>query len=77
MPIRTGLIAQEVRPHPHFTERFDVWLVGPLPLYTLDPWFASLCEQARKNHKEVKLGTMETRFGEQIVTVAFAEESAA
>ena len=72
MPIRTGFITQ-VAKHPRHSQRFDVWLLGPLPLYTLDPWHASLCERAGAIHKAVTIRTKDSRYGEEIVDVTLAD----
>lgn len=76
MPIRTGLISL-VETHPKYRSRFSVWLVGPLPLYTMNPLHASWCLAARKEHREVVLGTRDTQYGEEIVTLAYAGEGEA
>ena len=72
MPIRTGFITQ-VAKHPRHPTRFDVWLLGPLPLYTLNALHASLCERAGAIHKAVTIHTKDSRYGEEIVEVALAD----
>ena len=70
MPIRTGFVNQ-VSKHPRMPSRFDVWLLGlPLPIYTLNPWLASICERAAgANNKAVTIRTKDSRYGEEIVDV--------
>ena len=75
MPIRTGFVST-VHKHPRFPDRHDVWLIGPVPLYTLDPLKASLCQRAGTIHKAITARTRDTRWGEEILSVELAEEAA-
>lgn len=74
MPIRTGFVNQ-VSKNPRHPSRFDVWLLGPLPLYTLNALHASLCERAGAIHKAVTIRTKDSRYGEEIVEVTLADWS--
>ncbi len=43
--------------------------------YTWDAWKASLCQESIKTSAVVVIGSRETRFGEEIVTVAPQQEA--
>lgn len=78
MPVRTGSV-REVKSHPRFPRRYDVWLheqhgPGPnTPLFTLESshrnWIANFCESARQRERRVIVWTMDTQYGERIVKV--------
>jgi hypothetical protein len=77
---RTGVI-RSVVPNPRHSKRFEVCLSGHasderqwIPLYTLDPYAASLCERAAALHKAVMMQTRRTDFGELIDAVDFIPE---
>jgi hypothetical protein len=83
MPVRTGSI-REVKQHPKFPLRYDVWLheqAGPgpnTPLFTREEqyrnWIANFCESAKEQGRRVMVWTMDTQFGERIVKVDWEPE---
>jgi len=75
MPIRTGFVNVVQHQWHGNAVRYQVWLVGPLPLYTWDSLKASLCDGARLKHTAVTVHTRETKYGEEIVTVELADRA--
>ena len=61
--------------------RYDVYLsraIGEpwsVQVYTRNEWQASLCLQAMKTRQAVTLGTKESRWGREIVTVDLVTEA--
>lgn len=87
MPVRTGRITQDVKPHPTFPKRYQVFLdedqwtikSGPRTiLFTLEPesrnWIAAFCQAAKDRDRAVMVWTMSTQYGERIVKVDWAPE---
>lgn len=83
MPIRTGRVTamrdtvfyNGPRWHAEYaTTRYEVFLwtpgfSGTLPLYTTDPWRASLCREARRTQQSITAETRDTFYGEEILSV--------
>ena len=75
MPMHTAYVRQVL---PGKGGRFEVWLVNGPMVYTFDQRRAALCERAGVIHRAVTIGTQQTQWGHQIVTVELvAEESKA
>lgn len=87
MPMRTGLITAAAD-KPIYAE--PVWMnrrtrvatryefvIQGVPVYTRDELRASWCLAAKQASRAVTIGTMETAWGEAIVSLAYAEGEAA
>ena len=87
MPRRTGLITAAAD-KPIYAE--PVWMnrrtrvatryefvIEGVPVYTRDELRASWCLAAKQDQRLVTIGTRDTAWGEAIVSLAYAEESAA
>ena len=76
MPIRTGFLGTDVQEKQYGNAiRYEVWLIGPLPLYTWNSVKATLCKRAFILHKAITAHTRETTWGEEIVKVELADKA--